>query len=338
MRLTTICMFALAGFVAAAPGALQDDGEMFKRAKSNMANPKSGTSRGTGLKSGGPGTGTSGKGAQKASGTTGGSSSGGQPVSGACPSTTAAANTVPPKSTKAVYGVATFNNYSSQKQASGVNCCKQSRKPPWSRSFIPPFSCPCLLHINVFPALSLSLDHKLTRTLSGAGGSYAAAAADLSPDLSPDPSGNACGQIPAPSQNTDCNSDGSPKDFKNPNAHPSCNRGNCGLCYKLTNMGGIPNNYTPGLQAGTQLAKQGTGIAIVQIIDACPSKSWQNTCKKFSFPGGAQAISPEQRCGAPNTNALDIDNSAYNSLVGKTKGSVSTPCYSLYRSCMLAIS
>ena len=92
-------------------------------------------------------------------------------------------------------------------------------------------------------------------------------------------------------------------------------------------MGKIPDSYQPGQPSGNTFDGQGTGFAIVQIIDACPSNSWQNTCKKFSFPGGAQNVSLEQRCGAMNTNALDVDLSAYQPLVGRAKG-----CMSYYSS------
>ena len=57
----------------------------------------------------------------------------------------------------------------------------------------------------------------------------------------------------------------------------------------------------------------------MQIIDACPKFSAYNYCKsKIGVP-------PEERCGSTQTDALDIDVSAYNHLTGQSYRSGVTP-------------
>ena len=75
----------------------------------------------------------------------------------------------------------------------------------------------------------------------------------------------------------------------------------------MTNQGAIPVTETVG----------GIGNSvIVQIIDSCPQTNPQNYCKTD--------MAANQRCEDPNTNQLDIDESAYEALTGQASGSVST--------------
>lgn len=83
---------------------------------------------------------------------------------------------------------------------------------------------------------------------------------------------------------------------------PSCPKGNCGVCYRVTNQGGIGGGSVGGI--GNQI--------IVQIIDACPSVNAENFCKTD--------VPANQRCSDPGTNALDIDESAYQALTGTPFG------------------
>ena len=86
----------------------------------------------------------------------------------------------------------------------------------------------------------------------------------------------------------------------------SCPKTNCGKCYKVTNQGGVPVDQ----------AVSGIGNSvIVQIIDSCPQTNPQNFCKT-DMPAN-------QRCEDPNTNQLDIDQSAYEALTGQAFSSVS---------------
>lgn len=125
-------------------------------------------------------------------------------------------------------------------------------------------------------------------------GTYGAAAGDLSPDIS----GGACsGRIDM----SECNGQ-SPQNGYMP---PRCPRGNCGLCYRVTNKGGHKGAAMHGI---------GKSI-IVQIIDSCPSTNAANFCK-MNLPAS-------ERCESRNTNQLDIDKSAYKALTGQEYGYVS---------------
>ncbi|KAL2051604.1 hypothetical protein ABVK25_008018 [Lepraria finkii] len=127
--------------------------------------------------------------------------------------------------------------------------------------------------------------------MSGQSGTYGAAASDVSPDIS---GGKCSGSIDLSLCNGQSTS----------GMGPSCPKTNCGKCYKVTNQGGVPVNR----------AVEGIGNSvIVQIIDACPQSSPQNYCKT-DRPAN-------QRCEDPNTNQLDIDQSAYEALTGQTFGS-----------------
>ncbi|KAI4204622.1 MAG: hypothetical protein LQ350_000937 [Teloschistes chrysophthalmus] len=75
---------------------------------------------------------------------------------------------------------------------------------------------------------------------------------------------------------------------------PYCPGAQCGKCYTITNK-------------ATQ--KKVT----VQIIDACPAMTAWNYCKAIVKPGqdSKLAVPANQRCGDPDTNQVDIDESAY---------------------------
>ena len=141
-------------------------------------------------------------------------------------------------------------------------------------------------------SLSKHFKHNVL-TIAGQSGTYGAAASDVSPDIS---GGKCSGSIDislCSAQSTSA-------------MGPSCPKTNCGKCYKVTNQGGIPVNQ----------AVRGIGNSvIVQIIDACPQSSPQNYCKTDQ--------PANQRCEDPNTNQLDIDQSAYEALTGQAVGSVS---------------
>ena len=47
----------------------------------------------------------------------------------------------------------------------------------------------------------------------------------------------------------------------------------------------------------------------VQVVDSCPAESAYNFCKGSS-------VNPNERCGDPNTNSLDISQKAYMDLTG----------------------
>ena len=143
-------------------------------------------------------------------------------------------------------------------------------------------------HFVLQPCCSQSLTH------AGQHGTYGAAASDISPDIS---GGKCSGSINL----SNCNGQ-SPID----GAGPSCPKTNCGKCFKVTNQGAI--------SGGVAVGGIGNSV-IIQIIDSCPSTNPQNYCKTDS--------TPDQRCEDPNTNQLDIDNSAYEALTGQAYGSVS---------------
>ena len=160
MRFATVCISALIGFATAVSGALQDDMGMLRRAKSNMPAAKNGNSQGESTngrssKIGNPShenlQGIKINGRDSAN-------SGGQPVSAPCPSqTTFPANIAQPTSLAVVYGVATFNDYSTQKQQSGVNCCSQSRTTPHTALFTPSSYRQCRIYLLFYPYLLSSL-------------------------------------------------------------------------------------------------------------------------------------------------------------------------------------
>ena len=137
----------------------------------------------------------------------------------------------------------------------------------------------------------------------GQPGTYAAAAGDLSPDIS----GGLC------SGNVDmgnCNGQ-SPVGGYVP---PSCPTSNCGVCYSVTNQGGADGGSASGV---------GQSV-IVQIVDSCPSTNAYNYCKTD--------VPAEQRCES-SSNALDIDQAAYQALTGQPYGSVSAPLPTGHSSC-----
>ena len=151
---------------------------------------------------------------------------------------------------------------------------------------------PIDLRLLVYFVLQLCCSKSLTST--GQPGTYGAAASDISPDIS---GGKCDGSINL----SNCNGQ-SPIN----GGGPSCPKTNCGKCYKVTNQGAVSGGEPVG----------GTGNSvIVQIIDSCPSANPQNYCKTDS--------PPDQTCEDPNTNQLDIDNSAYEALTGQAYGSVS---------------
>ena len=75
----------------------------------------------------------------------------------------------------------------------------------------------------------------------------------------------------------------------------------------MTNQGAIPVTES--------ISGVGNSV-IVQIIDSCPQTNPQNYCKTD--------MAANQRCNDPNTNQLDIDQSAYEALTGQAFGGVST--------------
>lgn len=134
-------------------------------------------------------------------------------------------------------------------------------------------------------ALPFSTFNADSRT--GSNGAYGAAASDISPDIS----GGKCAGNINPSQ---CSGQSPGPGFQ----APQCPKTNCGQCYKVINQGGVGGGSVGGV---------GNSIT-VQIIDSCPSSSAQNFCKTD--------VPANQRCGDPNTNQLDIDQSAYVALTG----------------------
>ena len=110
---------------------------------------------------------------------------------------------------------------------------------------------------------------------------------------------------------------------------PTCPQKNCGACYKVTSKGGYS-----GEGQGSGLIKK-NGSVYVQIIDACPSKSAENTCKGT----GPNQIKPEERCSVPASgtpiNQLDIDYAAYQQLTGTHRDAVSAFRHPCVLSCLL---
>ena len=119
----------------------------------------------------------------------------------------------------------------------------------------------------------------------GTGGTFGAAAGDISPDIS----GGLCFSSIDTSK---CNG----QDVVSGYQGPACPTGNCGTCYKVTNQGGY---------GGAAVGGVGTSVT-VQIIDSCPSVSAYNYCKTD--------VPAEERCGAGNS--LDIDYNSYLALTG----------------------
>lgn len=130
----------------------------------------------------------------------------------------------------------------------------------------------------------------------GQPGTYGAAAGDLSPDIS----GGLC---PGNTDMGNCNGQVPVAGY----VAPSCPTGNCGLCYSVTNQGGVDGGSIGGV---------GQSV-IVQIIDSCPSQNAYNYCKTD--------VPAEQRCESSSLNAMDIDQAAYQALTGQPFGSVSAP-------------
>ena len=84
---------------------------------------------------------------------------------------------------------------------------------------------------------------------------------------------------------------------------PACPTTTCGECFQVCNEGGYD---------GASIGGVGNCIT-VQIIDACPSESAFNYCKTD--------VPDAERCESSSTNALDIDESAYQALTGQSFGS-----------------
>ncbi|MCJ1421383.1 hypothetical protein MMC32_007746 [Xylographa parallela] len=123
--------------------------------------------------------------------------------------------------------------------------------------------------------------------LKGKTGTYGGAAGDISPDIS----GGLCF---ANLDMTNCQNEAPVASYE----APACPTTNCGLCYRVTNLGGY---------GGSPMGGTGNSV-IVQIIDSCPSVSAWNYCKT--------EVPSNQRCGNPKTNSMDIDQSAYGALTG----------------------
>ncbi|KAI9654326.1 MAG: hypothetical protein M1821_006642 [Bathelium mastoideum] len=129
---------------------------------------------------------------------------------------------------------------------------------------------------------------------TGVSGTYGAAAGDISPNIS--------GGLCYASINYDnCNG----QTPKSGYSGPACPTTNCGKCYLVTNEGGY---------GGASVGGVGRSVT-VQIIDSCPSVSAFNYCKTD--------VPADERCGSSSTNALDIDQNAYQALTGQSFGSVS---------------
>ena len=134
---------------------------------------------------------------------------------------------------------------------------------------------------------------------------FPAAVADLSPDLASAP----CTDTTKPSAfPTACTSIvqgattiGTPTSSPTMYTPPTCKSYvPCGVCFKVTNQGTI--NGSPSNK----------GCAYVKVIDSCPHNSAYNYCKIASVP----KIPENERCMAANTNAVDIDQYAYQQLTG----------------------
>lgn len=89
---------------------------------------------------------------------------------------------------------------------------------------------------------------------------------------------------------------------------PACPHTKCGICYKVTNLGGY---------GGSSVGQVGSGIVTVQIIDACPASSAFNYCKT--------EIPANERCSDMSANSLDIDTRAYQQLTGTPWKAVRIP-------------
>ncbi|KAL8720507.1 MAG: hypothetical protein Q9225_002629 [Loekoesia sp. 1 TL-2023] len=72
---------------------------------------------------------------------------------------------------------------------------------------------------------------------------------------------------------------------------PFCPGAPCGKCYTITN-------------------KANNKKITVQIIDSCPADTAWNYCKALAS-NPSDNVSADQRCADPNTNQVDIDESAY---------------------------
>lgn len=129
--------------------------------------------------------------------------------------------------------------------------------------------------------------HTVCGPLAGQGGTYGAAAGDISPDIG---GGTCYAQI----DYNNCQGQSPYNGYQG----PACPTGNCGTCYTVTNQGGYGGAYVGGV---------GKSI-VVQIIDSCPSVSAWNYCKTD--------VSANERCGDGSTNSLDIDQNAYQALTG----------------------
>lgn len=124
--------------------------------------------------------------------------------------------------------------------------------------------------------------------LSGVSGTFGAAAGDISPDIS----GGLCS---ATIDTSKCSGQNPISGY----VGPACPKGNCLLCYKVTNNGAVGSATIGGI---------GNSIT-VQIIDSCPSVSAFNFCKTD--------VPLDQRCMSSTTNSLDIDESSYMALTGQ---------------------
>jgi len=123
--------------------------------------------------------------------------------------------------------------------------------------------------------------------LTGVNGTFGGAAGDISPSIT----GGLCF---SKVDMSNCHNQAPIASYES----PACPTSSCGLCYRVTNLGGY---------GGVSVGGVGNSV-IVQIIDSCPSVSAWNYCKT--------SVPSEQRCGNPNMNSMDIDQGAYLGLTG----------------------
>ena len=101
---------------------------------------------------------------------------------------------------------------------------------------------------------------------------------------------------------------------------PPCPATQCGKCFSIKNIGPYGGNFPENMIGGN---------VTVEIIDACPATNAFNYCKS--------TIPIAERCGDPNTNSIDIDETAYQALTGIIWDSVSFKPFTFLRSIDLFI-
>ena len=135
---------------------------------------------------------------------------------------------------------------------------------------------------------------------------FGAAASDISPQIA----GPKCAGTIDMSM---CQKGSPPSNYQG----PSCPTSNCGLCYKVTNLGPYGTMNPDTDPAHAPATNKSMGSVIVQIIDSCPASHAANFCKvQIGIPAN-------ERCGDSETNQLDIDMSSYQALAGRPHGAVS---------------